>query len=475
VSVDDVLRVHARELDRCIAELAELCRIPSVGGDDASMAAAVEWIVRVMRGAGIEATVLPGEGQHPYIVGVAPGADGDSGRSLLFFNHYDIANYTNPVPDAVPAGERHPFSGAIEGDRIYARGVADDKATLLSRIHAVRTWRAARGGLPVTVKFLFEGKRSLAANGLERFLDKHFPLVRADACCWEAGAKDDADRPVITLGHKGQLYLELACRTANADYPSRLTALPNAAWRIVWAVASLKSSDERVTVPGFYDGVRPTTADSERVFYSRLSDDASALRTRTGVRAFVKDLDGRDVMRYTYSEPTLGLCGLGGGYTGAGHKLVTPAEARARLEFRLVPDQDPERVLGALRAHLDARGFDDVTIDVLASNPPYSIDPDTPLARLVADAARDVYGVDPVLVPFATGIGSRYLFRRHTSMPIAGFAVGYAGSALETSDEHIRVRDYDEGIRHILAILARAPRLPRAAGLPRAGDGAQGR
>jgi acetylornithine deacetylase/succinyl-diaminopimelate desuccinylase-like protein len=266
---------------------------------------------------------------------------------------------------------------------------------------------------------------------------------------------------VITLGHKGQLYVELACRTAHADFPSRMTALPNAAWRIVWAVASLKGPDERVRVPGFYDGVRPITPEAERAFYSTLSGDVSALRTRTGVRAFVKNLDGQAVMRYTYSEPALGLCGLGGGYTGPGHKLVTPGEACARVECRLVPDQDPERLPGAFRAHLDAHGFDDVTVEVLASNPPYSIEPDTPLARLVADAARDVYGVDPVMVPFATGIGSRYLFRRHTAMPIAGFAVGYAGSALETSDEHIRVRDYDEGIRHIVAILARAQGLPR--------------
>ncbi len=141
-----------------------------------------------------------------------------------------------------------------------------------------------------------------------------------------------------------------------------------------------------------------------------------------------------------------------------------PGAARARVEFRLVPDQDPEGLRGALRAYLDAQGFADVGIDALASNPPYSIPADSPLPLLVADAARETYGVEPVLVPFATGMGSRYLFRRHTVMPIVGFAVGYAGSALETSEEHIRVRDYDEGIRHILAILARAHTLPLVEG-----------
>jgi acetylornithine deacetylase/succinyl-diaminopimelate desuccinylase-like protein len=459
--IDDVLQVHHRRFDHCVAELAEFCRIPSVGGDDAAMDAAVAWLVGVMGDAGIEPHVLPGEGNHPYVVGVARGA---SDRALLFFNHYDIANYTNPVPKEVAPGERHPFSGAVEDERIYARGTADDKATLLSRIHAVRAWREARGRLPVTVKFVLEGKRDLAINGLERFLVKHFPLVRADACCWEAGAKDEADRPVITLGHKGQLYVELSCRTANADYPSRLTALPNAAWRLVWALAAIKGPDERVRVPGFYDGVRPITPEAEAQFYARLSADARGLRQRTGVPGFVKGLDGQDVMRFMYSEPVAAVCGLDAGYTGPGHKLVMPGAARARVEFRLVPDQDPERLLAALRAHLDARGFDDVGIEALASNPPHSIPADSPLPRLVADAARETYGVEPVLVPFATGMGSRYLFRRHTVMPIVGFAVGYAGSALETSEEHIRVRDYDEGIRHILAILARAHTLPLVEG-----------
>jgi acetylornithine deacetylase/succinyl-diaminopimelate desuccinylase-like protein len=456
----DVLGEHQRGFDRCVRDLTEFCRIPSVGGDDAGMDAAVSWLTETMAGGGIEVEVLPGEGNHPYVVGTARGA---SDRTLLFFNHYDIADYTNPVRPA--AGERHPFGGSVEDGRIYARGVADDKATLLSRVHGVRAWLRARGTLPVTVKFLMEGKRGLSTGALERFLARHFAKVRADACCWEAGAKDEADRPVITLGHKGQLYVELSCATANADYPSRLTALPNAAWRLTWALASLKDADERVRVGGFADDVRPISPAAEAAFYSRLSDDPTGLRARTGVREFVRGLSGRQVMRYIYSEPTVTICGLAAGHTGEGHKLVTPGTATARIEFRLVPDQDPDRVHAALRRHLDASGFADVHIDVLAANPPYSIPPDTPLAALVADAAREAYGVDPVLVPFATGIGSRYLFARHTTMPIAGFAVGYAGSLLETNDEHIRVRDYDEGIRHVISILARASALPPAQAL----------
>ena len=453
--IDDVLAVHRRRLPGCLDQLAAFCRIPSVGGDDAAMDEAVRWLVGALRAAGVDADVLAGEGNHAYVVGTVRGA---GPRTLLFFNHYDIANYTKPVE--VRSGEREPFSGVIEDERLYARGVADDKATLLSRIHAVETWREARGELPLTVKFLLEGKRTLSTGALERFLERHAPRVRADVCCWEAGSKDEADRPVITLGHKGQLFVELSCRTANADYPSRLTALPNAAWRLTWALASVKGPDERVRLPGFYDHLRPTTATEDRLFFTRLASDADGLRRRTGIRAFVSELAGQDVMRYVYSQPTATVCGFTAGHTGPGHRLLTPAAARAHLEFRLVPDQDPDRILASLREHLDEQGFDDVEITVLAANPPYSIPADHPLVGVTSAAARETYGTDPVIVPFATGIGSRYLFRRHSAMPIVGFAVGYAGSLLETNNEHIRLRDYEEGMRHVLHIFARAADLP---------------
>jgi len=453
--IDDVLAVHRRRLSGCLEQLAEFCRIPSIGGDDAAMEEAVRWLTGPLRDAGAEVDVLPGEGNHPYVLATVPGA---GPRTVLFFNHYDIANYTNPVERR--PGERDPFTGDIDDDRVYARGVADDKATLLSRIHAVQTWREARGTLPLTVKFLLEGKRTLATGALGRFLERRASRVRADACCWEAGSKDEADRPLITLGHKGQLFVELSARTASADYPSRLTALPNAAWRLTWALASVKGPDERVRLPGFYEDVRPVTELEERLFHARLASDADGLRRRTGIRAFVRGLQGQAVMRYVYSQPTAAVCGLTAGYTGPGHRLLTPGAARAHVEFRLVPDQDPDRVLASLRAHLDREGLDDVAITVLAAIPPYRIAADHPLVTVAAAAAREAYGVDPVIVPVATGMGSRYLFQRHAPMPIVGFAIGYAGSLLETNDEHIRIRDYEQGMRHILHLFARADQIP---------------
>lgn len=376
-------------------------------------------------------------GAHPYLVGTVPGT---SHRSLLFFNHYDIANYTNPVLPPQP-GEREPFSGAIEGDRIYGRGVGDDKATLLSRLHALRAYMAVRGRPPVTVKFLWEGKRHVNSTAFADFLARHHHRVAADWCLWEAGAKDPQERQLISLGHKGHLYVRLRVQAlASATSPSRLTALPNAAWRLVWALASLKDAAENVLVPGFRDGLCPFTA-AEEALLTEMAGDQEAVRQVYGARAFVAGLSGPAVARYMYAEPTVTICGLESGFTAPEVKLVNPGMAAANVEFRLLPDQDPERLVGQLRRHLDTQGLEDVAFDVLSTVPPYRISADHPLVTLLREVGRAVYPAGTAVVPVASGIGNRYVFRPYTNMPIAGFAVGYAGSCLETPDEHIRVED----------------------------------
>src|SRR5881397_2924255 len=186
----DLAAVNAyidRNLERFLAEVSEICRIPSVGADEAAMADARRWLEARFTRLGFVTRWIEWEGAHPYVF--ATGSDG--ARSVLFFNHYDVADYTNPVRET--AGERHPFSGAIEDGKLYARGSADDKGTLLARMHAVEALRAC-GPLPLTVKFLVEGKRGVSERALNGFVDAHHPMLDADCCLWEAGAKDERER-----------------------------------------------------------------------------------------------------------------------------------------------------------------------------------------------------------------------------------------------------------------------------------------
>ena len=433
-------------LDRSLSEVADLCRIPSVGGDAEAMASAGRWLTEWFGRTGADVRAIPWEGAHPYV----SASLGAGTHSVLFFNHYDVADYTNPITRA--AGERDPFSGAIENGRLYARGSADDKGTLLARMHAVEALQRT-GALSVVARFLVEGKRGVSNRSLETFVAAHHAELESDCCLWEAGAKDERERQTISLGHKGNLYVDLVVRGTERTWPSRYTLFPNPMWTLVWALATLKGSDERVRVPGFYDAVRPVTEVEERDVYAHLADDTEQLRRRAGIAGFVGGVSGRDALVRLYTEPTLAICGIEGGATGPGQKLVLPREARAKIEFRLVPDQDPEGVLRALRTHLDAGGFGEVEIEVQGACPPYRIGADGWLPRLLVETAARVYPNGAVLTPVATGIGNRYVFKRWTTMPIAGFAIGYAGYQIETNDEHIRVEDYREQVKWVATIL----------------------
>ena len=447
----DLRAAHAyvdENLDRFLAEVSEICRIPSVGGDASAMTDARRWLEAAFARTGYATRSIEWESAHPYVFATI----GDGPRSVLFFNHYDVADYTNPV--RVVEGERHPFSGTIEDGKLYARGSTDDKGTLLARMHAVEALRAA-GALPVTVKFLLEGKRGVSNRALEAFVAQHHAMLDSDCCLWEAGAKDERERQTISLGHKGNLYVDLVVHGTDRVWPSRYTLFLNPAWTLVWALASLKGPDERVRVPGFYDRVRPVSEAEERDVYAHLADDTEQLRRRAGIPAFVAGVSGRDALRRLYSEPSLAVCGIEGGASGPGQKLVLPQGARAKVEFRLVPDQDPDEILASLRTHLDAEGFDAVEIELQGKCPPYKTEPDGWLPRLLLETASRVYRSGAVLTPVATGIGNRYVFKPWSDMPIAGFAIGYAGYQIETNEEHIRVEDYREQVKWVATILAR--------------------
>lgn len=445
-SLNDVYAYVDRHLDRFLSEVSDFCRIPSVGGDDAAMDAARSWLETSFRRLGCGVRAIEWEGAHPYVVASA----GAGSRSVLFFNHYDVADYTNPIA-RVP-GERDPFSGAIEDGKLYARGSADDKGTLLARMHAVEALREA-AQLPLVTRFLVEGKRGVSNRSLETFVAQHHAMLESDCCLWEAGAKDERERQTISLGHKGNLYVDLVVRGTERTWPSRYTLFPNPAWTLVWALSSLKDANERVLVPGFYDGVRPVTPADERDVFAHLADDTEQLRRRAGIARFVGGVSGRDALLRLYAAPSLAICGIEGGATGTGQKLVLPREARAKIEFRLVPDQEPDAILHALRAHLDTRGFGEVEIEVQGKCPPYRIDADGWLPRLLLETAARVYPNGAVLTPVATGIGNRYVFKGRSDMPIAGFAIGYAGYQIETNDEHIRVEDYREQVKWVATIL----------------------
>jgi acetylornithine deacetylase/succinyl-diaminopimelate desuccinylase-like protein len=263
---------------------------------------------------------------------------------------------------------------------------------------------------------------------------------------------------MLYLGMRGICYVELSVRTAYRDAHSGLggSIFPNAAWRLVWALSTLKGSDERILIPGFYDDVRqPTKRDIELL--AKLPSYEEELKRIYGIERFLKGLTGLDFKREAVFSPTCTICGLMSGYQGPGGKTVLPAEAKAKVDFRLVPNQDPDDIASKLRRHLDEQGFSDVEAKKLTGEHPARVSPDNPFVKLAAETAKEVYGMEAGIEPIIGGSGPMYPFIHHLGVPIATSGIGYMESGAHAPNEHIRLDDFVKGTKHTARILARFP------------------
>jgi acetylornithine deacetylase/succinyl-diaminopimelate desuccinylase-like protein len=183
--------------------------------------------------------------------------------------------------------------------------------------------------------------------------------------------------------------------------------------------------------------------------------EEDARRQQLGLNSFVNGLSGQPLKEHFVFQPTCNICGIESGYTGAGLKTVLPHEAKAKIDFRLVPDQDPHELFDRLVAHLDARGFGDIEVKLLAAEHPARTPSDDPFARLVMNTIRDVYGSDPIVYLMAPGSGPMYPLCQKVGIPAVSIGVGNEDSRNHAPNENIRVSDYYKGIQHLAVIIDR--------------------
>jgi acetylornithine deacetylase/succinyl-diaminopimelate desuccinylase-like protein len=446
---DAVDQMITRRLEATLEELRGLVALPSVSVDGTSMPECAEHLASLLARRGFQARLVPSAG-FPVVFAVREGARRD--RTLLLYHHYDVQ----------PAGpaelwDSPAFELSVRDGRAFGRGSVDDKGHILSRLAALDALLEVEGDLPCTVKFIIEGDEEGENIHLPQFVEQHAEMLAADACLWEAGGVNHEGVPECYAGLRGIAYVELRVRTASQDAHSGLggSIFPNAAWRLVWALRSLKGPDERILLPCFYDRVRaPTSRDLELL--AELPEDSEELRRTYGLNGFIKGLTGGVALRSeAVFSPTCTICGLTSGYQGPGCMTVLPAQASAKVDFRLVPDQDPAEVLAQLREHLDAQGFADIEIVDLGCEAPGRSDPDHPFLQLVADSAIDVYGRRQLIAPMTGGSGPYHAFIHHLGVPIATAGIGYPGQLMHAPNEHFRLTDFVAGTRHVARILGR--------------------
>jgi acetylornithine deacetylase/succinyl-diaminopimelate desuccinylase-like protein len=441
--IDAYLDSH---LDDSIAELSRLVAQPSVGAQNLGMQECATLVAGMLRQRGFTTEVLP-TGGAPVVFGERKGK-GD--KTLLFYCHYDVQ-----PPEPLELWESPPFEPSLREGKLYGRGVSDDKGHLTARLFAIDALLDQLGELPCTVKFIIEGEEETSSVHLHDFVLGNLARLKADACIWEFGGVDHEETPVQYLGLRGICYVELSVEIANIDVHSGLggSIFPNAAWRLVWALNSLKGPDERIRLPGHYDKVlKPSARDI--ALMDALPETSEVYKQQYGVKSFIKGLtSGLDLRVEEVFTPTCTICGLTSGYQGPGSKTVQPAKASAKVDFRLVPDQEPADVLRALRLHLDAEGFPDVQIEFLGGEAPARTDPDDPFIKLVCDTAPEIYGKPMMLIPMSGGSGPNGPFVHELGLPVATAGLGSPDSRAHAPNENIRLDLYLKHARHMTRVL----------------------
>jgi acetylornithine deacetylase/succinyl-diaminopimelate desuccinylase-like protein len=444
--IDVVDGIIARRMDASLAELARLCSQPSISASGQGIAECAALVGEMLRARGFEVRTISTAG-HPVVFGELRGR---TDRRLLFYNHYDVQ-----PPEPLELWTSPPFEPTIRDGKMYARGVSDDKGHIACRLAAIDALLEADGELPSTIKFVIEGEEETSSANLAAFVRSHKDLLAAEGCLWEFGGVNEEGTSIQYAGLRGIAYVELTVETGTLDAHSGLGGgiFPNAAWRLVWALSTLKGPDERILLPGFYDKVRPPTP-LDLDLLAQLPDEAPDHLRRYGLASFIKGLTGGvELAREELFAPTCTICGLTSGYQGPGCKTVLPARASAKVDFRLVPDMTPEDVLAQLRDHLDSHGFSDVKIQDLGSEPPARTDLRDPFLQMVVRTAADVYGRPQLVVPMSGGSGPNYLFVRDLGIPVATAGVGYPGNQVHAPNENLVLDNFVTGVRHTARIM----------------------
>jgi len=402
-----------REKDESLKLLTEFLRLKSISATSEGIRETAEFLKEIMRGFGISARKIE-TGGHPVVFGEV----GKGERSLIVYNHYDV----QPV-DPINEWKVEPFSAKIIEDRIYARGSSDNKGTLIARLYAIKKL-LDEDKLNVRIKFIYEGEEEIGSVNLGKFVSEYKELLKADGVLMEGSGVDSKNRPLIILGVKGILYVQLEVEIGERDiHSSNAPIVYNPAWELIRALTSIYDG-EKVLIPGFYDSIRPLTEEEERILLE-YDVEPEELRKSLGVKG-LKTYDKRELVRRLYTQPSCNIDGLYSGYIGEGSKTIVPRRAFAKLDFRLVPDQDPYKIFENLKVHLEKIGFKGTIKMLDRGEYPVRTSPNTRIVKIAYESAKEVYENER----FPTH--GTFSYFSILSIPWVGLALGVVSSASTT-------------------------------------------
>lgn len=439
--------------DRFLEELFELIRIPSVStlpehkGD---VARAAEYVADKLRAAGVENVDVIATQNHPLVYGDWLHAPGKP--TVLCYGHYDVQ-----PPDPLELWESPPFEPTVRNGNIYARGSCDDKGQMYMHIKAFETlYRVHEGKLPVNVKFLIEGEEEIGGESISEYVPSHREKLKADVALVSDTEMFADGVPTLCIGLRGLMYLEVEATGPARDLHSGVFggAAPNAVYGLVQLLGKAKDQHGRILIPGVYDDLQ-APSQAEVASWSQLPFSEDEFRkNEIGSTALTGEPD-QSVLARIWVRPTFEVHGIAGGFTGAGAKTVIPAKATAKVSFRLVPNQDPQKVLAAFKQWVRDNTPEGIQIEVrtLSAGPGLSVNPDHPAIAVAARVFGEALGRDTVFIRGGGSIPIVGEFARELAIPTVLMGFGLPDDGLHSPNEKYRISNYYLGIETIAKFL----------------------
>jgi acetylornithine deacetylase/succinyl-diaminopimelate desuccinylase-like protein len=429
-----------------VADLQSLIRQRSVSAKKQGLEQCAAVVAGIMIKAGIDTRILnlPKDGSlgdassmaPPIVYGEVKTKKKTNGltRTLMFYNHYDVQ-----PEDPIELWEHDPYEGVIEGDYIYGRGSSDDKGELITRIKAVEYYLKFFGDVPCNIKFLVEGEEEIGSIHLGEYLARYHDELSCDGVIWEFGYINEQNIPIITLGMKGLLFVELTAVGPNRDAHSSLAVLiENPAWKLVQALNKLTDSTGKILITDWYNEVRDLT-ESEKAFLQTESFDEIRFKTEYGIHSFLNNAQGTEIQKALVSMPTCNIAGMISGYTGEGAKTIIPSTANVKIDFRLVPEMDPLVQFERLKTYLAKNGFDERSLSVrfLHGEAASRTDVNDPFVDVVSESAREVYGDTKISVS-SPATGPMDSFSKNFKVPCISIGSTFIYSKMHSPNEFAR-------------------------------------
>lgn len=435
-----------------IEEFLEFLSIPSVSAlpeHKADISRAAQWLLCRMEKAGIEdAQIIPTKG-HPVVYGYVPSANRGA-PTVLIYGHYD----TQPA-DPLDEWTSSPFQPEVRDGKIYARGAADDKGGVFPAVIATeRSLRA--GGMPVNVKFLFEGEEEIGSPSLKDLLAEKKDLFKCDLVVSVDGGMYSREVPSITTGARGLCGIQVDIKGPRQDLHSGGAggAVNNPLIALAQILASMKAEDGRILVKGFYDDVAELTP-GERAAFAKTPFDETELTARAGVPELFGE-PGFSVAERLWARPTLDAVGMWGGFQGEGIKTIIPAKASCKITCRLVPDQEPDKIVALLKKHVEAhvpKGVRALVTAFPGNSRPYVIPSGNPVLPVMAKVLKGLYGRDPVTVRLGGTLPIARAFLDILGTYLVFFATSSPDENVHGPNEFYRIEEFDRLVDGLPALL----------------------